>query len=81
MTEADIAAVLALNAQRLLDERGWTKAELSRRLKTHQSNVGRLLTGHYAPSAKTIAAVATVFEVEVCDILCPPKPVKKSKKA
>jgi transcriptional regulator with XRE-family HTH domain len=71
MTEQDIAAILAANALRLMEARGWTKAEFARQLKTHQSNVGRLLAGRYAPSAKTIAAVATAFGVDVCEIVCP----------
>jgi transcriptional regulator with XRE-family HTH domain len=74
MTEKDIAAIVATNALRLLALKGWTKAEFARQLGTHQSNVGRLLAGHYPPSAKTLAAVATAFGVDLCELLCPPKP-------
>lgn len=69
MTDKDIALKLAKNTDRLRVKNGWTKAELARRLSTNQSNVGRLLVGYYAPSAKTIAAVATVFGVELGELL------------
>ncbi len=77
MDSADISRLLAENTARLMAARGWTKAELARKLQTHQSNVGRMLAGHYAPSAKTLAEVATVFGVDVCELLCEPKKRKK----
>jgi len=73
MTDKDVAAKLAENAERLRVKAGWSKAELARRMKTNQSNVGRMLEGYYSPSAKTLAAVATAFGVELCELLCEPK--------
>jgi len=79
MEAQDIADILAANTKRLMDDRGWSQAELARRMKTHQSNVLRLLEAYYAPSAKQIARVATAFGVELCELLCPTKPKRKKK--
>ncbi len=73
MDATDISARVAAQVTRLMVARQWSQAELARQLDTHPSNVGRLLTGHYAPSAKTLAALATAFEVDVCEIVCEPK--------
>ena len=56
---------LADNVFRLRMERGWTQAELAKRVKTRQSNISRLENGLSNPTFKFLQKLSEVFGVEL----------------
>ncbi|MBI5618775.1 MAG: helix-turn-helix transcriptional regulator [Gammaproteobacteria bacterium] len=56
----------ALAAMRL--RKGWSQAELARRVGTSQSHIARIETGHADPQLSTVKKLAKALEVEVADV-------------
>lgn len=52
----------------LLDERGWTQADLAERAGIEQPHVSKLVTGKRRPSLNTAQKVARAFGVAVEDV-------------
>lgn len=77
MEANDVAALLADNLRRLMTLREWNQEQLGKQLGIGSGNVHRLLSGKHPPTASTLAKCATVFEVDLCDLLCPPKKKRK----
>ena len=81
MEPEEIATRLALNVRRLMaaQDPEWNQERLGRELGTGSGNVVRLLSGRHSPTAQTLAKLATLFGVDVCDLLCSvsKKPKKK----
>lgn len=78
MTAEEFAVVFANNVRALLAARGWSQAALAAKLDVSQPAVARMLSGNRPPNGATLAAVATVFEVDPCELICraktkPPK--------
>jgi transcriptional regulator with XRE-family HTH domain len=48
----------------------WTQRELASRLGWSEGNVSRLLTARRGTTSVTLAQLATVFGVDVCELLC-----------
>ncbi|MFO0938331.1 MAG: helix-turn-helix transcriptional regulator [Gemmataceae bacterium] len=79
MEPEEIALRLANKVDELMKARGWIQADLARESGMGTGNVARLLSGKHNPTAPTLAKLATLFEVDVCDLLCPMKGKKRGK--
>jgi transcriptional regulator with XRE-family HTH domain len=53
-------------------ERGWTQAELAKRVGTRQANISRLENGLTNPTFKFLQKLGEVFETELVVRLSPP---------
>jgi len=62
---------LADNVLRLRMERGWTQAELAKRVRTKQSNISRLENGLANSTFKFLQKLSEVFGVELAVYLGP----------
>lgn len=78
MSPIEIAELLALNVRRLMaaQKPPWNQERLGRELGIGSGNVVRLLAGSHPPTSATLAKIATVFAVDVCDLLCPSRKKK-----
>lgn len=72
MEAQDVANALSESVGRLMKAQDppWTQVELGRRLGWPQGNVSRMLAAKRGPTATTLAQLATVFGVDVCELLC-----------
>ena len=50
-------------------ERGWSQAELARRVETSQSYIGRLETGHVDPQLSTVRRIADALGVPLATVV------------
>jgi transcriptional regulator with XRE-family HTH domain len=57
------------NVRNLRLEKGWTQAELAKKLKRRQTEISDLENGHHAPSLATVEEVAKVFGVPANKLL------------
>ncbi len=67
---------LADNVLRLRMERGWTQAELAKRVGTKQANISRLENGLANPTFKFLQKLSEVFGVELTISLGPLQPAE-----
>ena len=67
---------LADNVLRLRMERGWTQAELAKRVGTKQANISRLENGLANPTFKFLQKLSEVFGVELAISLGPLQPAE-----
>jgi len=80
MEALDIAKLLATNLRRLMEAQTppWSQERLGRELEFGSGNASRLMSGKHPPTAATLAKCATLFDIELCDLLCEArKPAKK----
>jgi transcriptional regulator with XRE-family HTH domain len=78
MDASDIAKRLAERLSELMTAKGWIQADLARESGMGTGNVTRLLSGRHNPTAPMLAKLSNVFGVDVCELLCPVKPKRKS---
>ncbi len=64
---------LALNLRQLRTDKGWSQAELAKRIGAHLTHVSRVETGKYIPSLDFVIAAARAFGVAV-DVLVAEQP-------
>jgi transcriptional regulator with XRE-family HTH domain len=82
MEAKDVAVSFFEGVRRLMASQSppWTQRELARRLAMSEANISRALSEQRGPNADTLARFATVFGVDVCELLCKePTAPKKSK--
>lgn len=72
MKPKGLARLFSHNVKRLLDARGWSQGELSRRMKISAGVVSRMLSGEHAPSGATLATVAELLGVAPHELILPP---------
>ena len=83
MKPPPLASEFAFNVRRLLNGRDptWSQGELARQLGVSAGVVSRMISGNYAPTGATIAAVAEALGVQPHELILPidekPKPKKK----
>lgn len=82
MEAKDVGESLAEGVQRLMDAQSppWTQSELAKQLGWSRGNVSRLMSVRRTPNSTTLAQLATVFKVEVCELFCDCEKPKKKKK-
>lgn len=56
---------LGENIKRLRKEKGWSQAELAKRVNAHLTHINRVETGKYTPSLETVIDIAHVLEVPI----------------
>lgn len=64
-----VASNVATCIVREQEKRGWTDAELARRLKVTRSQVHDWVHGHHEPNLSSLRRIAKVFRCEVADLL------------
>lgn len=72
MDAVQITAATVRNIERLLERKGWSRGELSRRTGIERTHVSRLMSGSRATSLDTVAKVAAALEVSPDKLLGPP---------
>lgn len=77
MEPQELSDIFAANVSRLLAQKGMTQRELANLLSKPESNISRMIAAKTIPNGTTIADVATIFGVDVCELLCEPKRKKK----
>lgn len=79
MEPTDVAIALAESVKRLMVVQNppWKQTDLAEKLGWSQGNVSRMLSAKRAPTSVVLSQLANVFNVELCELLCPSKSKKK----
>lgn len=70
--KGDAKELLAVNLQKLLDQKGWSQAELARKLSVNASQVTNWLKCKTFPRDPQIDAMASLFDVPVMRFFADP---------
>ena len=65
-----IKSVLRNRIQLYLDLRGWSRADLVKKLGVGSGYVSKLMAGHLWPSYRMLQKIADTFEIDITDLLC-----------
>jgi transcriptional regulator with XRE-family HTH domain len=80
-TNEEVAANIRDNADRLLDEKGWSQRRLSRETGDPHMSVVNALSGDHVPNSGILARIAEALGVTADELIdSPPKPRKKTRK-
>ena len=81
-TNDEVAANIHENADRLLEEKGWSQRRLSRETGDPHMSIVNALSGDHVPNSGILARIAEALGVTADELIdAPPKPQKKSRKS
>ena len=62
-------AIFVANVRELMDERGWSQADLAKKLGVTPGFVSQLLSGHRHPGLDSLENLAKAFRVDASELL------------
>ena len=62
-------AVFVTNVRELLEERGWSQAELAAKIGVVPNYISQLLNGHRHPGLDSLERISKAFKIEAGDLL------------
>jgi transcriptional regulator with XRE-family HTH domain len=65
ITDDEVRANIAANINRLLEDRGWSRAELARKTGDNQVTINLICNGRHVPRSGLLARIAEAFDVSM----------------
>lgn len=64
--------IIRSNLRRLMEQRGWSQPELSRRSGVSQTYIGKILRGESVPTVDKVEALAAAFKLDALELMREP---------